>query len=83
MGKKRKQEPAFEPLTIVIVDFSWMTAEQKEKYAPSYPFKHGDHLLHLGEIKNMPGHLAVVNREGKVVWGFHDDNFRLPTEDEI
>ena len=52
-------------------------------YETQYPWKAGVSLLFLGEITNMPGHCAVVDREGKVYWGYHTDNFRQPTEDEI
>lgn len=29
-------------------------------------FKNGDMVLYLGEIDNMPGHVAVVNRNGQI-----------------
>ena len=48
-----------------------------------YPFQDGEMLLYLGEIENMRGHCIVVNRKGKVFWGFHTENFVIPTEDEI
>jgi len=48
-----------------------------------YPFKDGECVLLLGEIENMPGHVAIATRDGKVHFGYHDDNFREPTEDEI
>ena len=38
-------------------------------------FKDGDLVLYLGEIENMPGHVAVVNRNGQVRWGFHPELF--------
>ena len=40
-----------------------------------YPFKKGEGLLLLGEIKNMKGHVAVVNDNGKIFWGLHVENF--------
>lgn len=40
-----------------------------------YPFKKNEGLLLLGEIKNMKGHVAVVNDKGKVFWGYHVENF--------
>ena len=52
-------------------------------YEDKYPWKEGASLLLLGEIENMKGHVAVVDREGKVYWGYHDDSFRDATEDEI
>jgi hypothetical protein len=48
-----------------------------------YPFKSGESLLFLSEIVQMPGHCAVVNRSGRVYWGYHTDNFREPLEEEI
>lgn len=49
----------------------------------SYPWKCGEALLYLGEVVQMPGHCIIVNRAGKVFWGWHEDNFRHPLEDEI
>lgn len=48
-----------------------------------YPFKTGQCFIFLGEIVQMPGHCIVADRKGKIHWGFHTDNFRDPTEDEI
>ena len=53
-----------------------------EGYEDHYPWKEGEGVLSLGEIENMPGHVAVVTRDGKVHWGYHDDNFREATEEE-
>ena len=41
-----------------------------------YPFKNGDVVLILGEIAQMPGHLALSTRSGKVLFGYHSENFR-------
>ena len=49
----------------------------------NYPWKIGEHLLYLGEIEQMPGHCIIVNKAGRVFWGWHTDNFRNPTEDEL
>ncbi len=46
-------------------------------------FYWGETVLFLGEIKQMPGHCIVATKEGKVIWGYHTENFRLATEDEI
>ena len=32
-------------------------------------------VLMLGEINNMPGKVAVVNADGRVVWGVHSHYF--------
>lgn len=47
----------------------------------SYPFKTGDHVLII-EIKNMPGHCAVIDGEGKIHWAYHTEHFTKLTEDE-
>ena len=47
-----------------------------------YPFTESETLLYLGEIVNMPGHVIVVNQEGKVFFGFHPENFVELDEDE-
>ena len=72
--RKRMQSP-FKPMQIVIakpVPKKWR-----------YPWKAGESLLYLGEIKQMPGHVTVVDRKGRVHWGYHDDSFREPKESEI
>lgn len=48
----------------------------------AYPWKKGDHLVYLGEIPNMEGHCVVVNWEGRVLWGYHTNNFRMLKDDE-
>ena len=45
-------------------------------------WKKGDWLLCLGEIQNMQGHVAVVDPNGKVLVGYHDDNFREVMDDD-
>jgi hypothetical protein len=51
-------------------------------YEDKYPFKEGDHVLMLGEIEYMPGHVAVVTRDGLVRWGYHVEYFRKLTREE-
>jgi hypothetical protein len=48
-----------------------------------YPWSDGDSMLLLGEIENMPGHVVVVDKQGKVWWGYHAESFRSPKHDEI
>ena len=48
-----------------------------------YPFKNGDHVLLLGEIKHMPGHVAVATKDGRILWGYHSDNFRKLIKEEV
>jgi hypothetical protein len=52
-------------------------------YALSFPFKDGDLVMFLGEIKQMPGHCVIANRLGKIYWGYHTSNFIEPNKDEI
>lgn len=49
----------------------------------SYPWKKGDHLLYLGDIHGMDGHCIVADMQWRVFWGYHTENFRMATEDEI
>lgn len=49
----------------------------------NYPFKYNEIVLFLGEIKQMPGHCIIVNRKGKVFWGYHTENFEEPKEEDI
>lgn len=73
----KRREPSFVAPQVVIAK------TPPKEYEKNYPWKGGESLLYLGEITNMPGHLVVVDRKGKVRWGYHDDNFRHPTEEEI
>ena len=42
----------------------------------------GDVVLLLGEISNMPDHLAFTNRSGKIFYGYHPENFRILSDEE-
>jgi hypothetical protein len=64
-----------------LVAFEWNSPESPEQRG--YPFNPNEVMLFLGEILQMPGHCVVVRRSGQVVWGYHTDNFREPTDDEI
>jgi len=46
-------------------------------------FKTGDVFLLLGEIENMPGHVAVVDRKGRVHWGHGEEYFTVMNEDDV
>ncbi len=60
-----------------------MIADLPKGYKDKYPWEDGQAVLIVGEIENMPGHCIVVDRAGKVSWGYHTDGFREPTEDEL
>lgn len=47
-----------------------------------YPFKEDEVLVCLGEIEQMPGHVVLANKEGKVLWGWEQFYFRKLTLDE-
>ncbi len=42
----------------------------------NYPFHNGDVVLVIGEIQNMPGHVAIALKDGRVLFGWHKENFR-------
>lgn len=68
---------------LVVNNMRVVVAELPEGYKNHYPFKDGDHFLMLGEIENMPGHCAVVDKSGRILWAYHTENFREPTEEEL
>lgn len=46
----------------------------------SYPFRPFETVLILGEIENMPEHVALATKDGKFFWGFHAEHFRRLTK---
>ena len=70
-----KYKPPFEPNTLV------KCADKTIRQ--TLQLKEGDPVLYLGEIRKMAGHCIVVLKSGKVIWGFHTDNFVELTEEEI
>jgi len=68
----------------VIVRFEPDKKSQKlfKEELKSNPFKINKDYLCLGEIKNMPEHFIYVDTTGKVFWGYHNDFFRILTEDD-
>jgi hypothetical protein len=71
------------PNILVVFDPNFTEEEWVDGWEKHYPFKKGEVVLYLGEIRQMPGHVIVVKRNGQVFWGFHSENFRLATEDEV
>ena len=44
--------------------------------------EYDDHYLFLWEIENMPEHCAVVNNDGRILWGLHIEDFiEVPIEE--
>jgi len=64
---------------IVRVDLKYVPEDIQD----AYPFDHNEHVLMLGEIENLPGHSVIVNKGGKVIWGYHAEHFVEMTEDEL
>lgn len=52
-------------------------------YEDGYPFKNGDTVFVFGEINLMEGHCVVATSDGKVIWGYHTENFIPLIEDEV
>ena len=50
--------------------------EIPEGFEDKYPWKEGETVLMLGEIKQMPGHCVVATNDGKVHFGYHTENFK-------
>lgn len=64
--------------TLVRFDFDYVPVE----YHSKYPFTRDDVLLFLGEVRQMPGHSVVATKDGRVVWGYHTENFVVLPDDE-
>lgn len=54
--------------------------ERLNRYSVFHP---GDVVLYLGEVANMNSHGVFVDRNGKIVWGYHIHNFRVIPEAEL
>lgn len=57
--------------------------EGLEDYLDHYPFIAGEVVLCLGEIENMPGHVAVVKKDGRVLYGYHPENFSRMKDESL
>jgi hypothetical protein len=75
--KKRLKQALDKPYLCEVVDL-WLPEGQESHY----PFKEGDTVLMLGEIEQMPGHVAVSLKDGRVVFGYHVENFRKLSREE-
>ena len=54
-----------------------------EEYEHEYPFKNNETVFIFGEINLMPHHCVLANKDGKVFFGYHTENFIPLTEEEI
>ena len=78
MSKLRRLTKRTPVNTLIQFDFDSMPAEHHSKY----PFTRNEILLFLGEVQQMPGHSVVATKDGRVVWGYHTDNFLVIPKDE-
>lgn len=60
-----------------------VVADVDDEPAYTYPYAHGEHLLYMGEVSGMRGHVIVANKRGQVFWGYHADNFYVVPETEL
>ena len=73
---------SFPHLSIVMMQ-DWYREELKEVNM-DYVFDKDNLFIYLGEIPNMPGHCVLIGHEsGKIYSGYHIEDFRLPTENEL
>ena len=84
--RRRKRTAATKRVTsrtpvnsLVRFDFDNVDAE----YHSCYPFTRTDVLLFMGEIRQMVGHCVVATKDGRVIWGYHTENFVVLSEDEL
>ena len=82
LQKKRLKQALDKPYVCEVVDLLPPDHPVMQNWKGSYPSKNGDHVLMLGEIEQMPGHVAVVTHDGLVRWGYHIENFRKLTKEE-
>jgi len=68
-------------LTIVVLK-DWYIEELKK--INDHRFDKDNVFLYFGEIPNMKGHCVVCGHEsGKIYSGYHIENFRVATEEEV
>jgi hypothetical protein len=78
MSKPKRASKRTPLNTLVRFDFDGIPHE----YHSQYPFTRKDVLLFLGEVQQMPGHCVVATKDGRVVWGYHTENFVVIAEDD-
>jgi hypothetical protein len=79
--KKRLKQALDKPYLCEVQDL-WLPEGVATYDSVTYPFVNGDTVLMLGEIEQMPGHVAVVTKDGKTHFGYHMENFRKLTREE-
>jgi hypothetical protein len=80
LGMKKTKKCKLKPMTLVKYDFSSMPKE----WISRLPFKKHLVYLFLGEIIKMNGHGVFIEiSTGKVLCGYHMDEFIILSEEEI
>lgn len=86
-GRRFPDFKGYPPLTIVklkkAVAVHWEQYERTQNGTWTPAITHGEYLLYLGEIQNMQGHAAFINKDGKVLWGYHPDEFEPVSDEEL
>jgi len=65
--------------TLIRFDFDGVPLEHHSKYS----FSRKDVFLFLGEVQQMPGHCVVAAKDGRIIWGYHTENFVVISEEEV
>ena len=73
---------AIKQLSIVKLE-DWYIDHLK-KYNDRYRFTCDTSFIYLGEIPNLPGYCVIAGTTtGKIYSGYHIENFRVATEEEV
>jgi hypothetical protein len=68
--------------TMVKFDYETMPKEYHDSYLKVFP--KDEVFVFMGELEQMQGHCILCNfKTGKIVCGYHTDNFRILTDDEV
>jgi hypothetical protein len=68
------------PMQSLVFEPKWAEFEGVDK---RHPLKYGEVVLFLGDMVDVPGHVAVIRYSGETVLMCHPEDFRRATEDEL
>lgn len=78
LNRRRKQLQNAKMYLAKVVDLE----DEIEHYPDQYPFHEGDTVIVLGEVEQMPDHVVIALKDGRVLFGYHVWNFeRIPMEE--
>jgi hypothetical protein len=78
MSRSKRVTARTQVNTLIRFDFQAVPVQ----YHRGYPFIDNEVLLFLGEVRQMPGHCVVATKDGRVVWGYHTENFVIVPKEE-